>query len=185
MSLKNPFGWMSEKNQRIIFMVSLIFAVVLFLVFQVIDSHLKTELAPLGIVSFQLAGELSVAQDIIASWGQEGQLYAMLSLGLDYLFMLLYAVVIGLGCIMVARGLPKGLEKFSDLGVWLAWGQILAALMDALENFGLVSIMLGTEVAVWAKVVQVCATGKFALIALGLVYITIGLVLRLTAKNKF
>ena len=65
----------------------IIATVVIMLGMQSIDSHLKTDAAPNGIVSLEFAGDISTAQAIIASWSGPAMFYAGLSMGLDFLFL--------------------------------------------------------------------------------------------------
>lgn len=53
---------------------------------------LKTPSSPAGIVSFEFAGSLAVPREMLAAWGETGQVYAALNLGLDYLFLISYFV---------------------------------------------------------------------------------------------
>ena len=83
------------------------FALALFVmaVFRVIDVPLQTSAAPSGVISYELAGSAPAAQAMIDSWGAQARLYAAFGLGLDYLFMLSYALAIGLGAAWAGRQL--------------------------------------------------------------------------------
>lgn len=48
-------------------------------------------------------------------------------------------------------------------GALLAWGQIVAALLDALENYALIQILLGTEQGLWAQVARWSAQNQLKL----------------------
>src|SRR5690554_1071444 len=65
---------------------SLVLAVGLFLVIAVLNQSLKTEAAPQGIFSFQLAATAEQSGAILQSWGQESLAFAELSLWLGLLF---------------------------------------------------------------------------------------------------
>jgi urease beta subunit len=54
---------------------------------QVTGAPLRTDVSPHGIISFEFAGELDLAQRMVESWGSTGRIYAGLNLGLDYLFL--------------------------------------------------------------------------------------------------
>lgn len=78
-----------------------------------------------------------------------------------------------------------GKMKFlSLLGVILAWGSILAALLDALENYALIRVLLGSLNEIWPSIVKYCAGVKFFLVASGIIYILIGVLFLVFAKNK-
>jgi hypothetical protein len=139
-----------------------------------LDAPLHTQLSPSGIVSFELAGELGLAQSMIQVWGQGGQVYAGLSLGLDYLFMVAYAGCIGLACVLVTQALLGRVEFLSGLGVLLAWAQLGAALLDAVENYALIQLLPGPQRELWPALARGCAMPKFLIVAVGLVYIADG-----------
>jgi hypothetical protein len=145
---------------------------------------LNTEVAPSGIISFELAGKLPVAQRIVESWGQTGRVYAGLNLGLDYLFMVAYSSCISLGCMLVARSLARWGESLSSVGVLLAWAQFGAALLDAMENYALIQVLLGSQQAWWPAVARWCAIPKFLIVAAGLVYVGVGAVLGVATKGR-
>ena len=181
---QHPFGWLSITAQKWVFIVLLVLTLVVMVSLQVLGGPLKTEVAPSGIISFEFAGKLSLARDIVESWGQKGRVYAGLNLGLDYLFLVAYASSIGLGCVLVARGLSQRVGLLSLLGVLLAWGQIGAALLDSVENYALIRVLLGSEGEIWPAVAQWCAMPKFLIVAAGLVYVIIGAVMVVTVKAR-
>ncbi len=141
---------------------------------QVLGGPLKTEDAPYGIISFEFAGEQSRAREIVESWEPRGQVYAGLNLGLDYLFLAAYASCIALGCVLVARRLSKRAAGLYSVGVYLAWAQFGAALLDSVENYALIRVLLGSELELWPEVAWWCAAPKFMLVALALVYVVVG-----------
>jgi hypothetical protein len=55
---------------------------------------LRTAAAPNGIVSYELAGNIKPAAEILASWDARAQLFAAFGLVLDYLFMTAYALAL-------------------------------------------------------------------------------------------
>jgi len=143
---------------------------------QGIDGPLKTAAAPLGIVSFELARDWPAAQSILASWDEQAQLFAALSLGLDYLFMLAYSTALALGCVWAGERLRPRAGWLAAAGVWLAWGMSLAALLDATENLALIRILFGAAVGPWPGLAWGCASIKFLLVGGGLVFVAAGAV---------
>jgi hypothetical protein len=174
---RHPFRWLSEPSQKSVFWFLFVFTIVLLVSMQVLGAPLNTEAAPAGIVTFEFARTLTAAQVIMDSWGGEGQVYAGLNLGLDYLFMAAYGLAIGLGCVLVARGLAERVKFLTPVGVVLAWGSLLAALLDALENYALIRVLLGSTNELWPVVAYWCAVPKFIIVAIGLLYIILGAVI--------
>ncbi len=183
MTIRHPFEWLSFSGQKRAFVVFLGLTFIVMASLNALDSPLKTDVAPLGIVSFELAGNIVRAQAIVESWGENGQVYAGLSLGLDYLFLVVYAITFALGCTLVAQTLPRE-GKFFSTGVFLAWVQFGAALLDAVENYGLIRMLLGTQQAWWAVVARWCAIPKFSILGVGLVYIIVGGIVSLWTREK-
>jgi hypothetical protein len=174
---RHPFEWLSETGQKRAFVAWTVLALVLMASLQVLGGPLQTEAAPMGIVSFEFAGAISQAQGMVESWGQQGQVYAGLNLGLDYLFLVSYASAIGLGCVLVSRWWARHVASVAWVGVGLSWGLWLAALLDAVENYALIRVLLGSAGELWPVLARWCALPKFLLVAAGLVYILLGAVL--------
>jgi hypothetical protein len=178
MAPRHPFHWLSTSGQKRAFAVLLVLTLAVMVSLNVLGRPLSTEVAPLGIVSFELAGDFFLAQRMAESWGPTGQVYAGLNLGLDYLFMVAYSSTIALGCVLVAR-------SFSPrVGLLLAWAQFGAAMLDAVENYALIQVLLGSQQASWPTVARWCAIPKFLIVAAGLVYVGIGVVLGVATKAR-
>ncbi len=182
MAFRHPFEWLSVSGQKYVFVVLLVLTLAAMVGVNVLGRPLKTDVAPSGIVSLEFAGKLARAQSIIESWGPGGQVYAGLNLGLDYLFLVTYANSIGLGCVLAARSLSQRARLLSSVGMFLAWLLFVAALLDAIENYALIRLLLGSQQELWPAVARWCAAPKFSIVALGLLYICIGVVVAVAAQ---
>jgi hypothetical protein len=182
MATRHPFTWMDVQVQKIVFWPSLILALVLMVVQQVLGNPLMTEAAPSGIVSFELAGSLPNAREMLESWGPTGRVYAGLSLGTDYLFLIVYSIAISLGCVLILRRFLQRSGFLSAVGVILAWAIFGAALFDSVENYALIQTLLGAEQSLWPALARVCAIPKFLIVGLGLLYVLLGAMSWLAAK---
>ena len=181
--MNHPLHFIPSANRKPILLALLIWTIIMASIMQTVSAPLKTSAAPMGIVSFELAGTPEKAFQIMVSWvlpQKNGEsliasitptLYAAFGLGLDYLFMPSYALALALG-VLLALGRHKG--WFASLGIWVGWGSLAAALFDAAENFALWKILLGDYQSAWPMIAAVCATIKFALILLGLGYAVLG-----------
>jgi hypothetical protein len=129
------------------------------------------------IVDFELAGSVPKAQAILEAWNENDRIHAGFSLGFDYLYMPVYSTTIALACVMAAGVLRR--KAWHSVGMLLAWGLWIAAIADATENLALLTELFGNNVAPYPQVAQICATIKFGLIVLGLLYVVVGVVLRL------
>ena len=63
------------------------------------------------------------------------------------------------------------------MGIFIAWAQFFAALLDCVENYGLIQILVGMQHETWPVVAKWCAWPKFLIVGLGLVYVIFGAVL--------
>ena len=183
MKLRHPFEWLAKSSQKRAFVLLLILTLAVMAALNCFDTHLKTKAAPNGIVSYEFAGNLSTAQNMIKSWGDTGQIYAGLSIGLDYLFLIVYAFTIGLGCVLTGEKLSEKFASANIIGSILAWGLIIAAFLDAIENYALIKILVGSVEGFWLTIAWVCAAPKFALVGLGLLYIICGTILTFFVKK--
>jgi hypothetical protein len=177
-----------RRLSRLIFLARLALTLALLAILNRIGQPLMTAAAPAGIISFEFAGSPGRAQEIINSWDGPARLLAAFSLGLDYLFMFAYASTIAAGCMCSGAVLKNKGWPLSQAGRPLALAQWAAALFDAVENLGLVLLLLGKASAAWPAIAAWAAGFKFFLIGLGLAFSVYGafawLVSRLLGKTR-
>ncbi len=174
--LSHPFTWLTTSTQKKAFVVLTLCAMALMLALMILGAPLKTEQAPLGIVSFEFAKTPLQAHRMIESWGQTGPIYAALNLGLDYLFLVLYPSSVALGCALLSETLRYKQRRLSGAGTLLSWMQFGAGGLDAVENFALIKIVFGSQQPLWPQLAWCCALIKFAIVAAGLGYVITGAV---------
>jgi hypothetical protein len=169
--LNQPLAWIPDGKRKRVFLALLAWTLVLFSILQVLNTPLVTSAAPAGIVSHQFAWTAEKAHAILASWAGRPSLSATFGLGLDYLFMPSYALTVALGALLAAgrQSIPAG--WLSRLGTWTAYGVFTAAVFDALENIGQAQQLLtGVVTSPVTILVGVCATLKFTLLLLAILY---------------
>ena len=143
--------------------------------------------APQGMLSFELAGDPLVTHAIFnagaGGWDAASITSAETALLLDYAFLLCYSTTLALGCVWASKLWVT--PRMTELGAWLAWGQLAAAICHAMENFALLRIAqdsFSTSFFIATGVVQdgfaisfarFCAFAKYGLIEAGLLYIAI------------
>lgn len=120
------------------------------------------------IVDYELAGSVDSAARLIGAWGETDRIRAGFSLGFDYLYMPIYSTTIALACLWGTTVIRS--TWWRPLGLTLAWGLWLAAIFDAVENLALIVMLFGAPGDPYPAVAAVCATLKFSLILLGLLY---------------
>ncbi len=174
MATKHPFRWIRESSQKRVLVFFIITSLFTMLLFQFFDAPLKTDAAPFGIVSFQLAGSAANAFKILNSWDNMATSYAIFGLGFDYLFMFLYVVAIGLGCVVVSQKFGEGKKFAASFGILLSWGMIVSGLADAIENYALTVIILKESWGILPEIAFIAAVVKFFFLLAGLLYVIIG-----------
>jgi hypothetical protein len=181
---KYPLSFLPPPAQKRLFWVLLGLVVVLMTVFRITGAPMNTGAAPYGVVSFELAGSLTRAQAVLASWDAPARIRAAFGLGLDFLFIPVYAGAISLGCALASGGLQARKWPLAALGNIFAWGVVLAGLLDVIENYALTVILFGSITAPWPQIAAWCAGPKFVLIFLGLVYALYGGAVSLAIKAR-
>jgi len=175
------FQSIPERRRSLVFLILLALSLVLMAALNILGAPLVTSAAPQGIVSFELAATPARAAGILASWDGPARLRAAFTLGLDYLFMPLYAAALSLACILAGGALHRRGWPLAGWAVPLAAAPWLAAGLDAVENVGLTALVFGALDPFWPLLSAVCAYGKFGLLFVGLVYSFLGLASRLAA----
>lgn len=169
--MRHPFEAISPEQRGRYFGPLLALTLILSIAMSVVGQPLITRAAPSGIVSYELAGDASQARQMIESWDATARAYAAFGLGLDFLYLVLYSMTIGLACVWVADANRARQWPLAGWGALLAWGVWLAALCDAIENVGLTVMLLSAVGEPWPLIARWCAIGKFSLIVIGLVYV--------------
>jgi hypothetical protein len=166
--------WIHEPSRKIAFWVLAGLAILSMAALQLLGGPLKTEASPAGMVSFELAGTIANAERILESWDPGARVYAGLNLGLDYLFIAGYVGAIGLGCVLVGTMLGRRARLVGGAGGYLAWAIVFAGVLDCVENYALVQLLLGSRQASLAAVARWCAVPKFLVVMVGLLYVLLG-----------
>lgn len=187
--MQHPLERIPDRYRKRLFFTFLLLTLLLFAVFRLLDQPLRTDAAPNGIVSFELAGDPLTARAIIDSWKElslllssvAGQLnpdianvpyvIAAFGLGIDYLFMPLYAFALAFGTLLATQ---RHTGWIHSLGVLAGYGAFVAALSDAVENYSLLQILLGAYQSGYPAIAAFCAIVKFGLLILGLVVCLLG-----------
>ncbi len=165
--MRHPFQSLQPGQGKWIFSSAFVLFVILTVLFRFLD-------VPRGIVAFELAGSVTASQSIINAWDKNAQLVAAFGLGIDYLYMIAYSTVIGMACLWAARTLAARNWPLRSFGPPLAWGLWLAALFDATENVALWMQLLNGVAEPYPQIAAFCATLKFLLIILGVLYVLYG-----------
>jgi hypothetical protein len=170
--MRHPLEFIPQHLRKPLFYVFFALTLLIFGVFRGLDQPLRTDIAPNGIVSFDLARDVDTAQSIVKSWDSNARLFAAFGLGLDYLFMPAYAFALSLGLLLMLNGRTGW---YYHLAAWMGWGAFVAALFDAVENYALWHTLTGEVVSPYPEIAALCATIKFTLLIAGLLTIIVGM----------
>jgi hypothetical protein len=177
MIARHPWTWLPESRQAAVLGWSLVLTLLLIVVLQTSGRWLRTEAAPAGIVSFELAGSLSATNAILADWEAEQRTAAGFNLGIDYLFLFAYSICISLACALTSQ--RYGSDSWPCIaGTLLSWGALLAAALDAVENVALTRLLFGSQAPFLPPLARHAALLKFGLVFAGLAYVLLAAAFR-------
>ncbi len=134
-----------------------------------------------GIVSFELAGTVERATEILDDWGPDGRAGVERAIQLDYGFLIAYAVLLVLASSAVAiAARTRAWVKTEQWGWRLAALVLVAALLDAVENTLLLQT-LGDYISGSIGGLPVAAAAgaaaiKFAIVVAAIAYVGVGLI---------
>ncbi len=89
--MRHPFEFISLKSQKNALLFFFILTAVTMVSLNIINNYITSETVPMGIVTFEFAGDMESAKKIVNSWDEKEKIYAGISLGLDYLYMISYS----------------------------------------------------------------------------------------------
>lgn len=171
-----PLDFIPAPRRIALFRLFLVLTLGLFAVFNFLDQPVRTPAAPSGIVSFELAQTPAATSAMLASWGEAARLSLAFGLGLDFLFMPVYATALGLAVSIAADRRRGGF--WSAFGKALAWGAFLAVGFDTVENISLFYILQNGAFSPMPQIAFWCATIKFVLLFSGVFYALTGWLFR-------
>ena len=149
----------------------------------VLDARMMDSGGP-GIIGFEFAGSEERAAEILADWGEDGTDAAKASLWLDFAYILAYGTFLVLAA-WATRDLAesRGWRRLAAFGTAVIPFAAAAAAFDAIEDVGLLLAVdrQGGDLA--PRLAQICASIKFALLAVTIAYLLIGLLLRLRTRR--
>jgi len=173
-----PFDRVPAVRRRSVSRAAWLVALGLLAVIGFLGGPLRGDVAPLGIVSLQLAGSPEVATAILASWSAVPTARILWAHGLDFVFPVAYAIAIGL----TATSLAQASRRAAPAGAIAAGSGLVAAVADQVENLAmLVTLTVGPS---WGSVLPtlVGATVKFS--ALGLAFAALALAASAAARSR-
>jgi hypothetical protein len=129
-----------------------------------------------GVIDLELMATTKEAERVLSEYGPDGRSAARTSLWLDYPYLVCYSLFLALaGGTIAGRAERLGRGTWRAVGITVAWGGLLAGLLDAIENAALLWVLDGHPEQPFPAIAYVCALPKFALAAAAVLYLLIGL----------
>jgi hypothetical protein len=136
-----------------------------------------------NIVDFEFCRTVDKANSILNAWNQTARIQAAFNLGFDYLYIPIYSTTIALACVWAANKLG-GNRIWHNMGMLFAWGIWVAAILDCVENYALLKMLEGTVANPYPALATMCASMKFSLILLCLVFCAVVSIVRIIKATR-
>lgn len=159
-------------------------AVVVFdIVLLLIDQRLEATGGP-SILGLEFAGSATRAHQIMAEWGDHGSYLARLSLWIDFGFMLSYGTFFALaGFATCDFAKERGYRALARAGVAAPYCAMAAAVFDVAENVVWLLVLGGHGGDIGPPFATTCASLKFLLIGIAIMYAVWGLAVRFSSRR--
>lgn len=173
--MRHPFEHIQSDKRRRILPLLLVGTLIIFIIWVLAVSPMSNEEDPLSVSSFGMAGSVSHAREMIASWDEPTRLSGVFGIGFDFLQLIVYSTTFGMACAWAAQMFRDfNRTSLSALGFLIAWGQWLAVLLGTVQNAVMMSLLLGFGSEFWIDISYWATLFKLILLALGPVYATLG-----------
>lgn len=160
-AVTHPFERIPHAARKPVMISLLIATLIATAVLSAIGDALRTEATPLGVISFELCAWNASCEAALSAY-RAVPFEVGLSIGFDYLYLVLYPSALAAALVFLAR---RRSDRIRSLAAILAWGAFAAAALDAVENAAMYR-MLATQhasaPAAWLS--ALAATAKFALV---------------------
>ncbi|HXU46591.1 MAG TPA: hypothetical protein VN783_13770 [Thermoanaerobaculia bacterium] len=131
------------------------------------------QLPPPSQVSLEFAGTPKGVATLLAAWTEPQKSALRRGISFDFLFILGYAVPLGILVSLLSRHLGRSWPVLGAWGAAIAWAQLVAGGLDVIENVLLLAILRGSLVPVWPPLAFAVAGVKFVLVGLGILWIVV------------
>jgi hypothetical protein len=138
-------------------------------------ASLKVAHTPKGILDLEFAYNKTKTTSIINAWSLniivDNISKAKINTYLDFIFLAFYASFLFFGCKKIAE------SNKSNIGLLIAKGALLAGLLDIIENIGMLISLSGYASNTIAIITTFCASIKWILAIIAVLYLLIGILL--------
>lgn len=156
-------------------------SLILMLQLRALDSDLRLEQTPLGIVGYELAWSADRANEMLTVWRRNDVTEtARVSLGIDFVFLLAYPLMFFTGARLLARD-PQ--HAFDRVGRLLAFVVLACIPLDALENV-LLWRMITNGATDWPMhLATIAASAKFLVVLTVALWCVTAIVRRIITRS--
>jgi hypothetical protein len=175
MKIPPPFDRIPERRRGVVVGLLFVVALMLIVAIDIVDQPVARRLAH-GIVDIEMPWTSSGAEQVLRNLGDAGIAAARRSTLLDFLFLLVYPPALSLLCVMSTT---PGNPRMSKIALGTAWAVLLAAPLDAFENFCMLRLLAGVTDAPWPQLGSVAAVLKFALVLVAAVMVVVCTLVRM------
>ncbi|MFX1445926.1 MAG: hypothetical protein ACFFHV_21125 [Promethearchaeota archaeon] len=173
------------KNKLVVLITILAFILGVFInqyIMAPIEAELKSSTG-YGVIDFEFAWTSDQISRIFKAWGSEGKKKEALVTYIDFLFIPCYSLFMA-GCILLVTRNLEG--KLQEVGLFMTIVPFIAGIFDVIENINLL-LMLIDDSFIWSLspfIASLCATIKFSLIFIAIIFFIVGLVIVIMKKFK-
>lgn len=175
--MSHRFESISPHRLNVAFWLLTAVTAILLTVEGIIYLKLTNPVAPLGILSLELAATPDRLNQVVGSWAEGPKSGMIFSLGLNFLCVFTLTNAIAAACVIAGKHLSG---SFSRLGPLLAWALWLAAVIWVIQNSLLAWGVLAHPNQFTTAVSASLAMAKFAIVGAGILYAVTGALLGLT-----
>jgi len=148
---------------------------------------LKTEITPLGILDLEFTHYGVRAEKILIAWSAQGDTGSIINDAkrntyLDFIFLLFYSSFLFCSCKLMVK---KGVATYKKIANLFAYASLAAGFLDILENIGMLKILNGSVSGSITFFTTACAILKWTLVILVILFLLIGLIVKLLPRKKF
>jgi len=179
----SPFLKISKTSERKLTYIVFFLLIITLIAMRYFNIYLQDPTSPNGIIDFELAKTLERSQEILNGWGGFEKTFAGLSLGFDFLFLIIYTLFIALLIHKLNERLWTG-ESFYKIGEILIWSMFFAAIFDIVENICLIKLLIGNLKQYWSSLAYYFAVAKFIFIIISVFYIVVNTIILLLKKQS-
>lgn len=173
-------------KNKVVILITLVAFILGILISQYIMAPIEAELKSstgYGVIEFEFAWTSEQINRIFTAWGSEGKKKEAFVTYIDFVFIPCYSLFMA-GCILLVTRNLEG--RIQEIGLYMTIIPIIAGIFDVIENINLL-LMLTNDAFIWSLspfIASLCATIKFSLIFIAIIFFIVALIVVIIKKFK-